>query len=226
MDNDKTLILKKIQEFRDKKWAPDYESFSNLNIDKSLLKSMVLDGLIRDNGSFSLTEKGECVLANNLIAESQGAIFKEKICFDSNVFDEITNGKLNIADLIKLKEKLEYYITHIQVDEINECPDKEKRAKLFLMMGKLAPIIISTTSFVLGKSRLGEARLGDGKIFEELRNGNLKNTEDSLIGEVSIKEGIILVTQDIKLRKYVNSNNGKAINIDEFKIKYLINRNE
>lgn len=80
MDKDKILILKKIQEFRDKKWIPDYESFSNLDIDKSILKSMVLDGLIRDNGFFSLTEKGECVLANNLIVESQGAILKEKIC--------------------------------------------------------------------------------------------------------------------------------------------------
>ena len=221
MDKDKIFILKKIQKFRDKKWIPDYESFSNLDIDKSVLKSMVLDGLIRDNGFFSLTEKGECILANNLVVESQGAVLKEKICFDSNIFDEITTGELNVADLIKLKERLEYYITHIQVDEINECPDKDKRARLFLIMGKLAPIIIPTTSFVLGKSRLGEARLGDGQIFEELRNGNLKNTGDALIGEVSIKEGITLVTQDIKLRKYVNSNNGNAIDVNEFITKYV-----
>lgn len=226
MDKIKILILQKIQEMRDKKTFPDYESLSKENIASGMLKVMVSEGLLCYNNVFSLTENGDKVLSNYLILNSQNLIIKEKICFDSNVFDEMVSGNLNISDLIALKEKLEYYITHIQVDEINECSDKDKRSRLFLIMGKLSPIIIPTTSFILGKSRLGEARLGDGHIFEELKNGNIKNTEDALIGEVSIKEGIILVTQDIKLKKYVNSNNGKAINVDEFIIKYLINKNE
>lgn len=224
MDKDKILILKKIQEMRDKKTFPDYESLSKENIASGMLKVMVSEGLLCYNNVFSLTENGDKVLSNYLILNSQNLIIKEKICFDSNVFDEMVSGNLNISDLIALKEKLEYYITHIQVDEINECSDKDKRSRLFLIMGKLSPIIIPTTSFILGKSRLGEARLGDGHIFEELKNGNIKNTEDALIGEVSIKEGIILVTQDIKLKKYVNSNNGKAINVDEFIIEYIKNK--
>jgi len=49
-----------------------------------------------------------------------------------------------------------------------------------------------------------------------LRKENQNHTEDALIGEVSIKKEILLVTNDKTLKSRVNSNGGRAINLREF----------
>jgi len=142
---------------------------------------------------------------------------KIRVIFDSNIYDLIANENLNINLLSAKKEDFEFYITHIQTDEINKCSDEDKRARLFLFITKLSPVVIPTESFILDKSRLGEARLGDAKILEEIRKENLKHTEDALIGETAIKNNLILVTEDNRLKNKVNSLNGKAISLREFK---------
>jgi rRNA-processing protein FCF1 len=153
------------------------------------------------------TEEGKVVEKKNKI----------KVIFDSNVYDLVANGTLNINWLSEKKEDFELYITHIQTDEINKCPDEDKRARLSLIVTKLSPIVIPTESFVLNKSRLGEARLGDAKILEEIRKENLKHTEDALIGETAIKNNLVLVTEDNQLKNKVNSLDGKAINLEDFR---------
>ena len=144
---------------------------------------------------------------------------KLKFILDSNIFDEIVAGNLKIDDLamFKNKENTEFYVTHIQVDEINKCSDTEKRAKLFLFMTKISPIIVPTESAVFGISRIGEAKFSNGDLLEKLRKGNIKHTKDALIGETAIKEKLILITNDRTLRKRVSSNGGKAFNLEEFK---------
>jgi len=142
---------------------------------------------------------------------------KIKVILDSNIYDLIANGSLNINLLFAKKDVFEFYITHIQIDEINKCPDEDKRARLFLFKSKLSPIVISTESFILGTSRLGEARLGDGKILEEIRKENSNHTEDALIGETAIKNNLLLVTEDNQLKNKVISLKGRAINLEEFK---------
>lgn len=136
-----------------------------------------------------------------------------KVIFDSNVFDDLINGKLDIETLKTGKYKV--YITHIQVDEINECPDNEKRAKLFNFLTEIRPEKISTESFIIGTSRLGSAKLGDGNLIEELRMGNYKRTNDALIGETAIKNSLTLITNDKKFRNKVIELGGHAINVDE-----------
>lgn len=217
MDKKKIEILKKIQECRDNNISPDFESLGKEGFEKSILRVMIKEELINWAGVFSLTEKGEKILRDYLIVESQKQKDKLKILFDSNIFDEIIAGNLKINEIVKFKENAEFYITHLQVDEINDCSNIEKRAKLFLFMAKLAPIVISTSSFIPDKSRLGEARLGDGIIFKELKNGNGKHTDDALIGETAIKEKLTLVTNDRTLRNKVNSKGGNAISSEEFK---------
>ena len=155
MDEKKINALKKIQEFRDKKNSPDFESLEKEGFDKSTLRVMENEGLIRFAGVFSITEKGEQILRDYLVIDSTKKDDKLRIILDSNLFDDIVTGNLKIDE--NIKKKAEFYITHIQVDEINKCSDEEKRAKLFLFMGKASPVIIPTASFILGKSRLGEA---------------------------------------------------------------------
>ena len=137
--------------------------------------------------------------------------------FDSNIFDELMGGKIDLKMLEKSKENgFKYYLTHVQVDEISNCPDPDKRARLVLFMQVLNSQVIPTESFVIGTSRLGFAKLSDGKMMEELRGTNIKNSEDALIGETAIKNGLTVVTNDQRLLKKVKKRGGQAINFAEF----------
>jgi len=128
-------------------------------------------------------------------------------------------GRLAAEELSKGKEKgFKYYITHLQTDEINQCHDSEKRAKLFLFLNAVQPSIIPTESFILGLSRLNYAKLGGGFI-EKLRNHSkdLRKTKDALIAETAILKKLILVTEDKRLAKKVARFGGHSWNIEKFK---------
>lgn len=135
-----------------------------------------------------------------------------KLIFDSNVFDDLTSGKL---ELESIEKNHEIYITHIQVDEINECSDKEKRARLFNSITEIRPEKTPTESFIIGTSRIGSAKIGDGNLIEELRMGNHKITNDALIGETAIKNNLTLITNDKKFKNKVVELGGIAITVDE-----------
>lgn len=143
---------------------------------------------------------------------------KEKYMFDTNIFDDIVNGKLGIADIGRYKnfKKAEIYVTHIQIDENNKCSDVDKRARLNIFMVKIRPILIPTSSCAFDRSRFDESKFGDGIIFNKIKKGNIKHVEDALIGETAIKEGIILVTNDRRLKKIVIELGGNALFLNEF----------
>lgn len=198
--------------------SEDFDSLKREGYEKSDVLKLNKKNLIEWSGSdFYVTEKGEKIFREWLLIEITKKKTKQKIIFDSNIYDLIAEGSLNINILFGKKEDFEFYITHIQTDEISKCPDEDKRAKLFLFITKVSPIVIPTNSFVLGLSRLGEARLGDTKLLEEIRKENLKHTKDALIGEVAIKNNFVLITEDVRLKNKINSLNGKAINLNEFK---------
>jgi rRNA-processing protein FCF1 len=142
----------------------------------------------------------------------------EKYIFDTNIFDDIVNEKLKVSDIVKYKnyKKVEVYVTHIQIDEINKCSDVDKRARLNIFMVKIRPILISTSSCAFDVSRFDESRFGDGIIFNKIKKGNIIHVEDALIGETAIKEGIILVTNDKRLKNIVIELGGNALSLNEF----------
>jgi Predicted nucleic acid-binding protein, contains PIN domain len=136
-----------------------------------------------------------------------------KLIFDSNVFDDLITGKLDV-EVVESKSQ-EIYITHIQVDEINKCEDREKRGRLFNFMTQIRPEKIPTESFIIGTSRIGSAKIVDGNLIEELRGGNYKKTNDALIGETAIKNNLTLITNDKKFKNKVIELGGKALTVDE-----------
>lgn len=219
MIENKRDLIKRIDWLRNKKISVDFETLEEEGFERSLIRSAISEDFIKGHTfCLSLTDKGEKVLRDYLIIEGLNKRNKKiKVIFDSNIYDLIADGSLDINLLFVKKDDFEFYITHIQIDEINKCPDEDKRARLFLFKSKLSPIVIPTESFILGTSRLGEARLGDGEILEEIRKENLKHTEDALIGETAIKKNLLLVTEDNKLKNNVISLNGKALNLEEFK---------
>ena len=119
------------------------------------------------------------------------------------------------------KNKLEIYVTHVQTDELMKCEDTNKRQLIALLLTKLTLRTIATESTILGVSRLGECKLTDDDLAKKLK-GNTTKWNDALIGEVAIKQNLILITEDMGLQKRVNSNRGKSLNLEEFK-KLLMN---
>ena len=187
-----------------------------VKIDASITNSGMR--ILEESNIFEHTQKLRQKLKDEL--EIKNLRNKTKIIFDSHTFDYISDGKLNIDKILSSKIKgFEYYISHIQVEELSNCPEADKRAKLSLIKTKIAPILIPTESFILGTSRLGHARLGTGNIFNQITKtseNKEKFTNDALIGETAIKVGLTLVTNDSKLKNRVKAEGGKAISLEEF----------
>src|SRR3989338_3174510 len=56
---------------------------------------------------------------------------KNKVIFDSHIFDCILDGSLSIHKIRDSQTKgFEYYTTPIQIEELSNCPDADKRTKL------------------------------------------------------------------------------------------------
>ena len=143
----------------------------------------------------------------------------ESFIFDTNISDKIVDGQIKLEEinLKKRQKSFKYFATHLQIDEISKCKDTDRRIKLIETFNKIEQDKIPTESFVLGYSRLGMAKLGNGLMLEELKQGNFKNTEDALIGEVAIKQNLVLVSEDKQLRNKVIKKGGVSISFNEFK---------
>jgi hypothetical protein len=81
--------------------------------------------------------------------------------FDTVVFNRILDGALDIGAFVG---KARFYATHIQLDEINETSNPQRRQALLDVFSRITQRNLPTESFVLGVSRLDEARLGGGNI--------------------------------------------------------------
>ncbi len=156
--------------------------------------------------------------------------------FDTNIFNAVVDGKFDIQSLI---DRAEIYITHIQRDELKATPDGIKREQLLSIL-KIIEQPVSTESFVLGTSRLGQAKLGTNKVlptetgiwdlsnWDEFKWGdgkgiystilnNLKkhknNIKDALIAESAMINNLTLVTHDSDLFRVVTKLGGAASNL-------------
>ena len=148
----------------------------------------------------------------------------EKIMFDTNVFDEILEGNLDLK-LIKdsIKVDYEYFITHIQIEELSNIPDskKEKRRILAIFLNDIRPRLIPTESTVLGHSRFGLAKLGNADFYKLILNQNKDNVKDALIGETAIKQEITLITEDEELKSKVENLGGTVLKVKELQNKIV-----
>lgn len=229
MDKEKISILKFIQSSRDNNSSIWWGGIQKEGYNIGLVKHMIHEGLIHGKGIFALTSEGSKILREYLLIEATNnqQKIKEKYMLDSNVFDDIVSGKLKFELILKYQEKtdMNIYLTHIQNDEIQSCKDEEKRKKLTLFVLKVRPIIIPTETLVVGTSRLGEAKLGNGDVFTKIKGENIKHTGDALIGETAIKNNLILVTNDKILKSKVENEGGLSLFVDNF-INRLSNKNE
>ena len=89
-----------------------------------------------------------------------------KCMFDTNVFNDILDGKILLGDI---RSDVICYVTHIQRDEINKTKDDSRRKLLINIFTDLVDEEVSTNTVVLGVSKLGMAKLSDGKLFHDIK---------------------------------------------------------
>lgn len=137
-----------------------------------------------------------------------------KYVLDTNIFNKLIDGIISVE---QLPNDGEFVASHIQVDEINNTTDKERRARLLLQFTQLRPQIMPTESAVWGVSRWNHAKW-DVPAYEGLRheldalnNGKPNNAHDALIAEVALTNGCTLLTADRHLVEVVKERGGKVV---------------
>ncbi|WGY03336.1 PIN domain-containing protein [Nocardioides sp. QY071] len=126
--------------------------------------------------------------------------------FDSNVYDVFADNGVRRQTLSGAISagRLRLLTTHIQRDELAAVTDARRREQLFEVLRLADPI--ATGGFVLGTSRLGEARLmseADATVFDtKMRNGmsDARGTNDALIIATARVENATLVSEDRRCR--------------------------
>ena len=133
---------------------------------------------------------------------------------DTTIFNKLVDGTINVADL---PSDGPFVATHIQIDEINNTKDSERRARLFLKFAEVRPETVLTESFVFDVSRWDHAKWSDGVLFKKLKQEldamnkfKPNNTQDVLIAEVAIVNGFTLLTSDGDLAEVVKRQGGKV----------------
>lgn len=141
--------------------------------------------------------------------------------FDTNIFGKIL--QMN-APFDLLVGKHQYFITHIQKDELEALNNERLRNQLMNIFHFVPQTLVSTESAVFDISRFDMAKFGDDlvctHILEELNKRKPtqreNNSKDALIAETAMKNGFLLVTDDKALREVVTKIGGLAIDFSSY----------
>jgi hypothetical protein len=147
----------------------------------------------------------------------------QRFLLDSNVYDDLIGAPPVVDALVELRRRrtIEPLIeTHVQRDELARKPEllaarDALPAILFMHTRAAAAVwgasrwgeghwtVTPTSEFVLGVSRLDEARLGNGQVLEAIRGDtrreNLNHARDALLMDTARAEGAVFVTNERRL---------------------------
>lgn len=118
--------------------------------------------------------------------------------FDTNVYNNLLHAQ---NDFIVLPFA-EYYCTFQQYDELLATPLVSRKEELRALFLRLERIELPVETFILGNARLDKTKLGDGKVFFQIKtflDGCKKkknNLQDALIAETAAVNSLILITDD------------------------------
>jgi restriction endonuclease S subunit len=187
--------------------------------------STVDEAIRKTNEIIAKTERLKKGLMQELL--SKGLILG--FMFDTNIFNAILNEYI---DLERLQRSLKYYVTHIQYDEICSTQSEARKRELLKIIEKVPSEVIATEGVVCGVSKYGMAKFvseSDAKLYNEMlrrlkeldeKAGKKKPVEnqarDVLIALTSIKNCLILITEDKNLKKVAEEFNGQAITFEQF----------
>lgn len=144
--------------------------------------------------------------------------------FDTNVFNRILDGAVEISEF---RGKAHFYATHVQLDELKRTSNTQRRQELIAVFEEVTDTKVPTESFVLGVSRLGEAKLGGDEDhlcsemkaeIDKLNKNKPNNIQDALIAETAIKNQFTLVTEDTDLLTVAKKFGGKCADIKQMMV--------
>ncbi len=135
-----------------------------------------------------------------------------KYMLDTNIFNVLLDGKI---DLDKFPKDAEFIATAIQIQEIKNTKNLDRREKLIDKFNEIGTNRIPTTSAVWNITAWGEGCYGEGKLYKNIldtinkkNKHRINNYADALIAETSIINEAILVTADNDLAQVVNHYGG------------------
>ncbi len=167
----------------------------------------------------------------------------KQFMFDTCTFNHILEQNI---ELEKIKPKGQFFVTHVQRDELKNCKNEKKREQLLQLFLELQDEVPPTESFVLGVSGLGEAKLSGNSVptasavwdvsrwdeaqwtdpetslYERIKNDldqikkKANNIHDALIGETALKKQFTLVTDDNALCEVIKKYGCQVITLEEF----------
>lgn len=143
-----------------------------------------------------------------------------KYLFDTNIFNDIFDHKINLENLSK---NCEICITHLQEDEINKTKNNMRRNNLMDTFKKIEKNNIPTESAVWDVSKWDQCKFSDENgIYEQIKAelNTIKekdnNVQDALIAETAIKNNITLVTHDQNLGRITTKLGGYVVSLNDF----------
>ena len=133
---------------------------------------------------------------------------------DTTIFNKLVDGVIAMGDLPSNSQLM---ATHVQIDELNNTKDNERRAQLFLKFVAVGTKIVPTESFVWDVSRWDHGKWSDGVLFEKLKGAldllnkaKPNNSHDALIAEVAIVNDYTLLTADLHLAEVTEKHGGNV----------------
>lgn len=133
---------------------------------------------------------------------------------DTNIFNQLVDGRISFADL---PCDGPFLATYLQVQEIGNTNRQERRELLQSKFQEINPQTVPVETSLWGVTPYGEGKYGgDSDLFKSLlveldakNNAKKNNYADVLIAEVTIVNGHTLITADQDLADLVEGRNGK-----------------
>jgi hypothetical protein len=125
------------------------------------------------------------------------------VVFDSNAVDPLIDvpGAYEALESAVRAGDLKILYTHVNIDELAETPDLDRRCHLLVALASLGQLV-PTGATAVDYSRLNFCRLNDDEdVFEAMRSGSIAHTQDALIGATALFEKSALVTNEHRLAK-------------------------
>jgi hypothetical protein len=118
---------------------------------------------------------------------------------DANIYDKIVGDDEVLRRLDRDDCPVRIVATHVQDDEHAQIPDEQKRQAFVRSPRRRVP----TADFVIGFSRLDQARLGGGAAHDVVQGQAKpgKHSRDGLIAGTAATDADVLVTEDGRLRR-------------------------
>jgi hypothetical protein len=142
-----------------------------------------------------------------------------RIMIDTQIYDTIAidGSRKRLIESCQRDGLIQIKSTHIEAGELSKIPAIRDIGQATAVNTER----VGSGVFVLGHSRLDEDRFGTpetNSAFAAIQKGNVRHTEDAMIGATALIEVDILVTDDNKFRKkFITLNSTvKTMSSDEF----------